>query len=185
MVASFLENPKETHLTAVKRIFKYLRGTTDYGLWYGYKGYFLPSFYIDDDWARNVDDMKSTNSGAFFLGERLVAWTSKKHNYISQSNVEAEYVVVAINLTRVVWIKKLLEGIQEKMTEPIVIHFDNTRVIKIYKNLVMHSKNKHISIKYHFLREQVQEKQVRLEYIPIREHISYIFTKPLPKSTLR
>ena len=58
--------------------------------------------YIDVDWARNIDDKKSTSGGEFFFGKRLVSWTSKKQNCISQSTIEVEYVVVAINCTNIV-----------------------------------------------------------------------------------
>ena len=76
--------------------------------------------------------------------------------------------------------KKTLEDILVKYEDPIVIHCDNTSVINISKNIVMHSKTKHIPIKYHFLREQVSQKVVKMEYIDTKEKISDIFTKPSP-----
>lgn len=84
-VARFQKSPKETHMTTVKRIFKYLRGIVDYGLWYTYLGNFSLQVFTDADWARNLDDRKRTTSGAFFLRGRLVSWTSKKQTCISQS----------------------------------------------------------------------------------------------------
>ena len=77
--------------------------------------------------------------------------------------------------------KQTLEYIQVKYDEPIPILCDNTSAINISKNPMMHSKTKHIPIKFHFLREQVAEKNIKLEYVEIREHISNIFTKPLPR----
>ena len=71
-----------------------------------------------------------------------------------------------------------------KIKEPIVMFCDNTSAINISKNLVMHSKTKHISIKYHFVRELVQDKEIRLEYVHTKEQIADIFTKPLPKDAL-
>ena len=65
--------------------------------------------------------------------------------------------------------------------EAVVICCDNTNTINISKNLVMHSKTKHIAIKYHFVRELVQDKEIRLEYVNTKEHIVDIFTKTLPK----
>ena len=65
--------------------------------------------------------------------------------------------------------------------EPVVIHCDNTSAVNMSKNPIMHSKTKHISIKYHMIREKVAEKEVRLEYISTKEQIANIFTKPLPK----
>ena len=83
---------------------RYLKGTKDYGIYYKRYGKFELRAYIDVDWAENIDDIKSTSGGAFFLRKRLVSWTSKKHIYISQSTTKAKYVVVAMNYTNVVWI---------------------------------------------------------------------------------
>ena len=133
------------------------------------------------DWARNIDDRKSTSGGAFFLNKRLVSWTSKKQNCTSQSIAEAEYVVVAVNYSNIVWFKQLLQGMKVEIKEPVVMFFDNTSAINISKNPVMHSKMKHTAIKYHFVRELVQDKEIRLEYVHTKEQIADIFTKSLPK----
>lgn len=78
LVAIFASNPKETHIVVVKRIFKYLKGTDEYGLWYPHKGTFNLSVFTDAYWAGNIDDRNNTSGGAFFLGDRIVSWTSKK-----------------------------------------------------------------------------------------------------------
>ena len=122
-----------------------------------------------------------TSGGAFFLGKRLVSWTSKKQNYTSQSTTEVEYVAIAINCSNIVWFKQLLKVMKVEIKEPIVIFCDNTSAINISKNLMMHSKTKHIYIKYHFVRKLVQDKEIRLEYVHSKEKIADIFTKPLPK----
>jgi hypothetical protein len=80
--------------------------------------------------------------------------------------------------------KQTLIDIQFEYDEPIPIYYDNTSTINISKNSVMHSKTKHIPIKYHFLREQVVEKNIRVEYVGTKEQVGYIFTKPLPWEAL-
>ena len=77
--------------------------------------------------------------------------------------------------------KQTLEDLLVKYEHPIVINCDNTSDINMSKNPIMHSKKKHIPIKYHYLREWVSQRTVRLEYIDTKEHIADIFTKPLPK----
>jgi hypothetical protein len=77
--------------------------------------------------------------------------------------------------------KQTLTDIQVEYDEPIQIYCDNTRAINISKNPLMHSKMKHIPIKYHFLQEQVAERNIRVEYVETKEHVAYIFTKPLPR----
>ena len=79
--------------------------------------------------------------------------------------------------------KQTLEDIQVKYDEPIPILCEHTNAINISKNLVMHSKTKHIPIKFHFLREQITEKNIKLEYVETKEQIADIFTKALPRET--
>ena len=90
-------------------------------------------------------------------------------------------MVAAINCFNIVWFKQQLEGMKIEIKDPIVIYCDNTSAINISKNLLMHTKTKNIAIKYHFLRELVQDKEVRLEYVNTKEQIVDMFTKPLPK----
>ena len=181
IVGRFQANPKETHLQAVKRIFKYLQGTQNYGLWYPRDTDLTLHAYTDADWAGSVDDRKSTSGGAFFMGSRLVSWFSKKQSSIALSTAEAEYVAAASCCTQLLWMMQTLQDFQIDCTPPVSILCDNTSAISISKNPVMHSKTKHIPIKYHFLREQVLEQRVKLEYVPSKEQVADIITKPLPR----
>ena len=89
IVANFFANPKESYMASVKRIMRYLKNIENYGLWYKKQGNFELQVYTDADWAWNINDWKSTTSGAFFFGERLVTWISNKQACISQSTTEA------------------------------------------------------------------------------------------------
>eukprot|EP00253_Pinus_taeda_P002474 PITA_02474 len=183
IVGRFQENPKETHLQAVKRIFKYLQATQNFGLWYPRDTNLTLHAYTDADWAGSVDDRKSTSGGAFYMGSRLVSLFRKKQSSIALSTTKAEYVVVASCCTQLLWMMQTLKDIQITYTPPISILCDNTSAISISKNPFMHSKTKHIPIKYHFLHEQVLEQKVKLEYVPSKEQVVDIFTKPLPRET--
>ena len=132
---------------------------------------------------RSCIPRESTSGAAFFLGNCLVSWSSKKQSLVSLSTAEAEYIAAATCCTQILWMKQNLQDLQVTYDEPIPILCDNTSAISISKNPVMHSKTKHIPIKYHFLREQVTEKHIKLEYIETKEQIADIFTKPLPKGT--
>ena len=87
----------------VKRILRYLKRIKDYGLWYKKGGTLDMKAFIDVDWARSVDDKKSTSGGVFFLGKRLVSWTRKKKNHTSQSTIEVEYVALVVNCSNNCW----------------------------------------------------------------------------------
>jgi hypothetical protein len=114
-----------------------------------------------------------------------VSWLSKKQTFISLSIVEVEYIAATSRCTQVLWIIKNLKDIQVPCDKPVTIVCDNTSVIDISKNHVQHSKTKHIPIKYLFLIEQVQDQVVKLEYVPSKEQIADIFTKPLPRESFK
>ena len=94
IVARFSTNPRENHSMTIKRIMRYLKGTEEHGLYYKKNEKFELRAYTDVDWARNIDDSKSTSGGAFFLGKRLVTWTSKKQSCKSQSTTEVNMLLL-------------------------------------------------------------------------------------------
>jgi hypothetical protein len=183
LVAIFQSVPKETHMQAVKRNFRYLKGTLDFGLCYPKTKDFTLTAFTNADWAGSIDDRKSTIGGVFFLGKCLVSWISKKQPSISLSTTEVEYVAPASCCTQVIWMKQTLEDLQVKYDHSIILNSDNPSAIHLSKSLVMHSKTKHIPIKFHFLREHVTQKVVKVEYVDTKEQIADIFIKPLPMST--
>jgi hypothetical protein len=153
MVGCYQSTPKQSHLVVVTRIFKYLKGTMNCGPWYPINQKFHLTAYSDVDWENCVDERKSTNGGAFFLGDSLVAWISKKQGSISLSTTEEEYIVAATCYTQILWMIHTLADLKVTYTDPIPLHCDNTNAISLSKNPVLHSKSKHIPIKHHFLRE--------------------------------
>ena len=92
--ARYQAAPKESHLTAVKRIIRHINGTLDYGFGYSKDSNACLAGYSDANWAGSGDDRKSTSEGCFYLGNNLVSWMSKKQNSVSLSTVEAEYIAV-------------------------------------------------------------------------------------------
>ena len=95
------------------------------------------------------------------------------------STTEAEYIAAKECCTQVEWMKQTLQYIKVMFEEPTIIYCDNTSAISLSKNFVQHSKAKHFPIKYHYLRNQAENRTIKLEYIPTQEHIADIFTKPL------
>ena len=142
----FQSNPKVSHLNAIKRIIKYVSGTCDYGLFYSKESNMSLAGYSDADWASNVDNRKSTTGGCFYVGVNLVAWMSKKQNFVSLSTAKAEYIATGSCCSQLFWMKKLLGdyGISQ---DTMVVYCDNSSAIDISKNPVQHSKTKHIEIR--------------------------------------
>ena len=137
--------------------------------------------FSDSDWAYNADDRKSTTGGYFYVEANIVAWMSRKQNFVSLSAIEAKYIVAGSCCSQLLWMKKLLSdyGISQ---DTMVVYCDNSRAINISKNPAQHSKTKHIEIRYHFIRDLVERKIVALEYIPTERQNADIFTKPLDRS---
>ena len=176
--ARYQAAPKESHLTAVKRIIQYINGTPNYGLWYSKDSNACHAKYSDADWVGSVDDRKSTSGDCFYLGNNLVSWMSKKQNSVSLFIVEAEYIAVGSCYTQLLWKKKLLQD-YEIPQDTMCVFCDNTSAINLSKNPVHHSKSKHIEIHYHFIRDLVEERVVCLEFIHTDNQKVDIFTKPL------
>jgi len=176
-----MTEPSELHMQAAKRILRYVKGTLAFGIhYYSSKGFNLVGF-SDSDWGGSVDDRKSTSGNCFTFGSGLVSWSSKKQSIVSLSSTEAEYVAVTSAGTQALWLRKILEEIGEKQVQPIVIFCDNTSTIKLAKNPVHHSRTKHFDLKYHFIRDLVQKKEVELRYIKTTEQLADIFTKAVAK----
>ncbi|XP_049373032.1 secreted RxLR effector protein 161-like [Solanum verrucosum] len=108
LCARFQTSPKESHLQAVKRILRYLKGTTDLGLWYPKRSNFELVGYADVDYVGYLADRKSTTSMAHFLGSCLISWGSNKQNSVALSTAEAEYVAAASCCAQLLWIKQQL-----------------------------------------------------------------------------
>ena len=103
IVGRFQANPKEAHLQEIKRIFKYLQGTQNFGLWYPRDTNLTLHAYTDADCVGSVDDRKSTSGGEFYMVSRLVAWFNKKQSSIALSTAEAEYVATTSCCTQLLW----------------------------------------------------------------------------------
>ena len=175
--ARYQANPKESHMTTLKRIIKYVKTTIDFSVWYSKDTNDVLAGYFDTDWAGNADDRKSTLGGCFYVGNSLVSWMSKKQNSIFLSTVEAKYIAVGSCCTQLLWMQKLLHdyGICQ---EHLTIYCDNTSAINIFKNPVQHSQTKHIEIRHHFIRELVEDGTLTLEFIHTDDQKANFFTKP-------
>ncbi|GKC23537.1 putative ribonuclease H-like domain-containing protein [Tanacetum coccineum] len=155
--ARFQVNPKISHLHAVKRIFRYLKGQPKLGLWYPKDLPFYLMAYTDSNYAGASLDRKSTTGGCQFLGCRLISWQCKKQIVVANSTTEAEYIAASNCCGQVLWIQnQLLDyGYNFMQTK---IHLDNESTIYIVENPVFHSKTKHIEIRHHFIRDSNEKK---------------------------
>jgi hypothetical protein len=138
MCARFQADPKEAHLTAVKRILRYLAYTPKFGLWYPRGSTFDLIGYSDADWAGCKINIKSTSGTCQFLGRSLVSWASKKQNSVALSTAEAEYIAVGHCCVQLLWMRKTLRDYGYKLTK-VPLLCDNESAIRMADNPVEHS----------------------------------------------
>nr|GEU85402.1 retrovirus-related Pol polyprotein from transposon TNT 1-94 [Tanacetum cinerariifolium] len=154
LCAHFQETPKTAHLEAIKYIFRYIRGTSHLGLWYPKGTRIKTIVYADSDHAGNYVDRKSTSGVCTFMGCCLTSWFAKKQTALVISTTEAEYVSARKACQQALWMKQPLidYGI---CLDDVPIMCKNKGAIDLSKNLMQHSRTKHIEIRHHFLRDNV------------------------------
>ncbi|GJZ40913.1 retrovirus-related pol polyprotein from transposon TNT 1-94 [Tanacetum coccineum] len=178
MCARYQAKPTEKHLHAVKRIFKYLRGTVNRGLWYPKDSSIALTAYADADHAGCQDTRRSTSGCMQLLGDRLVSWSSKRQKSAAISSTEAEYIAMSGCCAQILWMRSQLTDYGLGFNK-IPMYCDNKSAIALCCNNVQHSRSKHIDIRFHFIKEQVENGVVELYFVNTEYQLADIFTKAL------
>ncbi|XP_020578757.1 uncharacterized protein LOC110023608 [Phalaenopsis equestris] len=179
LVSRYMETPTVTHLKTAKRIMRYIKGTIDFGLFYSSSNNFKLVGYSDSDWAGDMDDIKSTTGFVFFIGDTAFTWMSKKQPIVTLSTCEAEYVAATSCVCHAIWLRNLLKEISLPQEEAIKICIDNKSAIALAKNPVFHDRSKHIDMRYHYIRECIERREIQVQYVKSQDQVADIFTKPL------
>jgi hypothetical protein len=182
-MARFATNPTSDHYTAVKRIFRYLQGTTTYAIEYNKNGGGLTG-YTDANWAggsTSEDGRRSTSGYVFTLGGAPVSWSSKRQHSVALSSCEAEYIGQCNAAREAVFLRLLLKEVGYPIQGPTEIYADNQSAIALAKNPVYHARSRHIDIQYHFVREKVADGTVEYTYLPTNDMVADGLTKPLER----
>jgi hypothetical protein len=173
--------PRHENWIAAKHVLIYIHGTIKYGLRYTTSNDIQLHGFTDSDWARSVEDRKSTSGMCLSLGSTMISWGSRKHKSVSLSTTEVEHIAACEACTEEIWLRKLISNLFDQIPESTIIHCDNQSCIRLSEHPVFHERSKHIEIKYYFIRDKVQEGEVKLEYIPTNEQTTDILTKPLSR----
>ncbi|WVZ79892.1 hypothetical protein U9M48_027417 [Paspalum notatum var. saurae] len=184
-VCLHMHDPREPHLTAVKRILRYLRGTANLGLSIGRSSSSSLTVYTDADWAGCPDTRKSTSGYAVFLGDNLISWSSKRQQTVSRSSAEAEYRAVANGVAEASWLRQLLQELHQPLQRATLVYCDNVSAVYLSTNPVQHQRTKHIEIDLHFVRERVATGAVRVLHVPTTSQFADLFTKGLPTTVFQ
>ncbi|WVZ94092.1 hypothetical protein U9M48_040029 [Paspalum notatum var. saurae] len=171
-------SPRTSHRQAVKRIFRYLKFTPELGLWYSSGSSLSLRGFSDADHAGCRIDRKSTSGTCQLLGTSLVSWSSRKQASVSLSTTEAEYIAAASCCSQLLWMKATLSDFGLRFGKiPLLV--DCTSAISVAKNLVLHSRTKHIDVRFHFLRDHYEKGDIDLVHVASENQLADIFTKPL------
>ncbi|KAJ4715305.1 Retrovirus-related Pol polyprotein from transposon TNT 1-94 [Melia azedarach] len=178
VVSRFMGEPGREHWQAVKRIFRYLKGTFDVGLIYGGDTQCLVTGFSDSNYAGDVDSRRSMTGYVFTLGSSVVSWKATLQPTVTLSTTEAEYMALTEVAKEGIWLKGLVSDLGLHHDQAIV-YCDSLSAICLAKDQVHHERTKHIDVRYHFLRS---EKRIKVNKVGTADNPADMFTKPVPHS---
>ena len=182
IVSRYLEQPKIAHEMALKRIFKYVKGTINYGILYNNTGEYKLDVYSDADYAGDATTRKSTSGSTFLFNGTIISWYSERQKCVSLSTMEAEYVAASNATKEILWLKQFLSEIFKNNNCKINFFLDNQSAIKLIKNPELHKRSKHIDVRYHFIRDAYENQSFDLKYTSTENMIADMLTKPLKRT---
>ncbi|WMV57458.1 hypothetical protein MTR67_050843 [Solanum verrucosum] len=177
MASQFLHQPRLIHFQAIKRIFRYLKGTPAHGLQLNKNTFHSLTPFLDSDWAGCTTTRRSTSRFCIFLGSNLISWSTKKQPIVVRLSTEAKYRALAVATTDVIWIQFLLRELGIYLPTPILAKCDNIGAIHLAHNPVFHSRSKHVALDYHFIREKIAQGDLTVSHVPTSQQLADVFTK--------
>jgi len=186
-LSRYVDNFRQEHWSAAKRVLKYLSRTQDEYLTYksGNPAIELKC-YVDADYAACKDTRKSVSGFVITIGESVISWRSKKQPVVALSTSEAEYIALSEGIRESVWIKGMLQELKlMKADDAIEVFEDNNACISIAENDGVSERVKHIDVKFHYIRDMVKRSEVKLMRIGTKDQIADVMTKALGKEKFK
>ena len=182
VLARFNSNPGPIHWTAVKHVFRYLKGTLDLKLEYGPsadRSHEMFLTYSDADHGGNTDNGKSTGGYLVKLGTGAVSWSSKLQSMVALSTTEAEYISAVEASKEIMWMRQFMGELGYPPSSSSVLLMDNQSAISVSKNPEHHGRMKHLDLRWFWLRDVVDYGLIRPVFVPTEDMAADILTKPL------
>jgi hypothetical protein len=184
-LARYQENPGPAHFTALKRIFAYLHATANYCLTFDAMGTASPlAGYVDAD-GHSTEGRHAVSGYVFTMNGGAVSWSSKRQELVTLSTTEAEYVAQTHAAKEALWLSMLRSEVLGKTHAPLTLYADNQGAIALARDDRFHARTKHIDIRYHFIRELVEQKKIMLTYTPSASNVADVLTKALASSQFK
>ncbi|GJV64785.1 retrotransposon protein, putative, ty1-copia subclass [Tanacetum coccineum] len=186
VVSRYLANPGKNHWEAVKWILKYLRGTVNVGLVYGtHRGNHVDvTGFVDSDYAKDPDKGRSITGYAFLVQGCVVSWKATLQHVVALSTTEAEYMALTEAVKEAIWLRGLLEELGVELNT-VAVNCDNQGAIHLSRNHVFHERTKHINVRYHFIREVLEAKTVKVLKVGTEHNAADALTKVVPGRKLQ
>ena len=179
-LSRYMNNPSSEHISAAKRILRYIKGTSSFGLRYEkVKKKHSIQGCSDNDFAGDSDDQKSKTGQVFFIGSSAITCNTVKQNIMALSSCEAEYITASAASCQGIWIVRFIEELININVRPFKLFIDNKSAIALSKNPSQHGQSTHIDTKFHFIRDSVEKGHVEVEYVKTKSQLADSFTKPL------
>jgi len=179
-ICQFMHASADSHWAVVKRILRYLKGTTSYGFDITRGSYFALHGFTDVDLAGSIDDRMSTGDYLVFCGQTPISWKSSKQRTVARSSTEGEYKALADGTAEVIWLQYLLTDLHVPSDSAPIIWCDILDATYLSANPIFHARTKHVEVDYHFVRDCVAKKEIQICFITSRDQLADVFTKPLP-----
>lgn len=182
-LSRYLINPGKRHWDQALRVLNYLRGTRDLVISYsrGSRDGLTLRGFSDSDWAGERDGSRSTSGYIWMLSGGPVSWKSRLQSIVALSSTEAEYITVTAAAQEGIWLRRVMSELGFEQVGASNLAVDNEGAIALSENPQAHPRTKHIRLRYHFIRQYVQEGVIKPQYISTHQNIADMFTKNLPK----
>ncbi|GKC97390.1 ribonuclease H-like domain, reverse transcriptase, RNA-dependent DNA polymerase [Tanacetum coccineum] len=181
LLSRFMQDPKDHHLKAVKQVIRYIKGTKEHGIIYKKEGGCKITGYSDSSYGINTDQGKGTTGIVFYFGESPITWCTQKQPTVALSSCESEFMAATGAACQALWLKRLLSELTGWEEKRITLKVDNVSAIALVRNPVFHGRSKHIDIRYHFIRECVENGHINVEHVRGELQRADILTKALPR----
>ncbi|XP_042041496.1 secreted RxLR effector protein 161-like [Salvia splendens] len=189
VASRFMSNPGIELWHMLKWILRYLRGTTDHGIVFGTAktdqkqvliGFVLIGF-CDSDYAVSIDTRKSQSGYVFCLYGSVVSWKSSLQSVVALSTTEAEYIALAEAVKESFWLKGILADFRVEQ-EAVEIRCDSSSAICLSKHQTFHERSKHVDVRLHFIRDEVNKGLVKVAKVSTKENATDMLTGTKPET---
>ncbi|KAG7547402.1 GAG-pre-integrase domain [Arabidopsis suecica] len=179
-VCQKMHAPTVSDYNLLKRIIRYIKGTTTMGISFERNTDCTVRAYSDSDHAGCKTTRRSTAGFCTFFGSNIISWASQKQETVARSSTEAEYRALSDAAAEITWLCKVLKELQIPLHQAPELYGDNLSSIYLTANPAFHKRSKHFETHYHYVRERVALGSLTVKHIPSHLQLADIFTKSLP-----